>query len=271
MHAAALVAAPLILIAWAVAALSHFIQVGWLFSPQLLAPKLSKLNPIHGVKRILSMRGAMKTLMDSGKVAVVVLIALVVIGPMLRDIIMLPLLELLPAALRVGRMLFDLALYVSLALLILGLLDLWHQRWRHRRDMRMSKQQVKDEMRQSDGDPEVKRRQIRMRQQIMMQRLNAAVPRADVIVTNPEHVAVAIQYDQARMNAPKVVAKGADLLAMRIRQLALRHGIPIIERKPLARALYAQVEVNQEIPAEFYQAVAEILAYVYRLSGRSAA
>jgi flagellar biosynthetic protein FlhB len=147
------------------------------------------------------------------------------------------------------------------------LIDFLYQRWKLNNDLRMTKQQVKEEMKQSEGDPEVKRRRMRMQQQIAMQRISTAVPKADVIVTNPEHISVAIQYDQATMRAPKVVAKGADFLAMRIRQIALQHDIPIVERKPLARALYKEVAINQEIPPAFYKAIAEILAYVYRLAG----
>lgn len=134
----------------------------------------------------------------------------------------------------------------------------------------MTRQQVKDELRQSEGDPDVKRRRARIQQRIAMQRISAAVPRADVVVTNPDHISVAIQYDAENMNAPTVVAKGADFLALRIRQIALMEGIPIVQRPPLARALYKQVPVGQEVPPDFYHAVAEVLAYVYRLSGRMA-
>lgn len=268
---AVMAAGPVLLIAWLVAALAHFIQVGWLFAPSLLQPRMSKLNPMNGLRRIFGLQGAVKSLMDSGKVAAVIVVAVILVWPMLGDVISLPYLDMMQAAARAGEMMFDLAVAIALTLLVLGLIDWWYQRWRHTRDLRMSKQQVKDELRQAEGDPEVKRRQMRLRQQIAMQRISTAVPKADVIVTNPEHISVAIQYDAAKMNAPKVVAKGADYLALRIRQIAMRHGIPIVERKPLARALYAQVQVNQEVPPDFYQAVAEILAYVYRLSGRTAA
>ena len=125
-------------------------------------------------------------------------------------------------------------------------------------------------MKQTEGDPQVKRRRLRMQQQIAMQRIAAAIPRADVVVTNPEHISIAIQYDADKMNAPTVIAKGADILALRIRQLALLNRIPIVERPPLARALYRQVAVGQEVPPDFYHTVAEILAYVYRLSGKMA-
>ena len=150
-------------------------------------------------------------------------------------------------------------------LLLLGIIDFAYQRWKHAQDLKMTKQQVKDEMKQTEGDPDVKRRRMRMQQQIAMQRIAAAVPRADVVVTNPEHVSVAISYEAERMSAPIVVAKGADFVALRIRQIALANGVPIVERPPLARALYRQVAVGQEIPPDFYNAVAEILAYIYRL------
>ena len=134
----------------------------------------------------------------------------------------------------------------------------------------MTKQEVKDERKSSEGDPEVKRRRFGLYQKLVLQQLQSAVPRADVIVTNPTHFAVALAYDSSRMGAPRVVAKGADHLAVRIRLLAASHGVPIIERPPLARGLYYGVDVGREVPVEHYEAVAEVLAYVYRLEGRAA-
>jgi flagellar biosynthetic protein FlhB len=267
---ALLAAGPIMLIAWLAAALSHVGQIGWLFAPKALAPKFGKLNPMQGFKRIFGVRGAVKACMDFAKVGLVLAVALITILGRVEDLVGLPERTAVQACVAVGGMLLDLALRVAVVLLVLGLLDLIHQKWRHRIDLRMTKQQVRDELKQTEGDPDVKRRRLRMQQQIAMQRISTAVPKADVIVTNPEHISIAIQYDSAAMRAPKVVAKGADYLALRIRQLAMQHGIPIIERKPLARELYRQVAVNQEIPPAFYQAVAEILAYVYRLSGRRA-
>jgi len=134
----------------------------------------------------------------------------------------------------------------------------------------MTRQQVKDDMKDAEGDPGHKRRRMRMMQQLAMQRIASSVPTADVVVTNPEHLSVAIRYDAATMAAPVVIAKGADLVAFRIRQLAQRHGIPVVERKPLARALYAQVEVGQPIPQDLFKGVAELLAWVYQLEERLA-
>jgi flagellar biosynthetic protein FlhB len=262
------IGAPIVLIAWAAAYLSHFAQVGWVFAPKAITPSFRKLNPLSGLKRLMGISGAVKSGMDLTKVTVIAVIAVSTIMQNRDEILVLPYLSSMQALARIGSMMFTLAMRVLIVLMSLGLIDYLYQKWKHARDLKMTKQQVKDEMKQSEGDPEVKRRRIRIQRQIAMQRIAAAVPKADVIVTNPEHISIAIQYDPARMNAPKVIAKGADFIAMRIRQIAMQHGIPIVERKPLARALYKQVAVNQEVPPEFFKAVAEILAYVYRLSGR---
>ena len=181
----------------------------------------------------------------------------------------LPELDALEAAEAIGTMTYDLAIRVAVALLILGLLDYFVQWWKHAQDMKMSKQQVKEEFKESDGDPEVKRRRMQIARQMAMHRLSTTVPKADVIVTNPEHLSIAIQYDAQTMAAPRIVAMGADQAAFRIRQIALKHSIPIMERKPLARALFAACKVGQEVPTEHYKAIAEVLAYVYRLKNRA--
>lgn len=260
------IAAPMLLAIWVLAYVSMFWQVGWLFAPKAAAPKLSKINPINGFKRIFGTSALVKAGLDSFKVGLVLLVAIYTITQREHSIIALAQLATLEAVNEIAKLLLELAIRVLAVLLLLGVLDYVYQRIKHSRELRMTKQQVKDEMKQMDGDPDVKRRRMRMQQQLAMQRISTAVPKADVIVTNPEHFSVAISYEQDSMNAPKVVAKGADFIALRIRQIALQHGIPIVERPPLARALYRQVRVGEEIPPDFYKAVAEILAYVYRLS-----
>jgi flagellar biosynthetic protein FlhB len=255
---------------WFAAYLAHFWQVGFLFSVKSLQPNLGKLNPLAGAKRIFGISGLMKVTLDSLKVIVVLVVAVQGIMRTDREIIMLPQLTMLGGVAAVAGMMLELALQIVAALIILGIIDLMYQKWKHSQDLRMTKQQVKDEHKQLEGDPETKKRRMRMQQQIAMQRIGIDVPKADVIVTNPEHISIAIKYDSGSMGAPRVVAKGADFLAMRIRQIARQHNIPIVERKPLARALYRDVSVGQEVPPQFYHAVAEILAYVYRLSGRAA-
>lgn len=265
------VVAPLLLLAWLVSYLSYFVQLGWLFTTKAAMPSASRMNPLSGFKRLFGPSALVKTSMDVAKLSVVVIVATIVVIGMLQEIATLPMLEPLQNLGRIGEMCFDLAVAVLIVLLILGVTDFVYQKWKYQRDLRMTKQQVKEEMRQSEGDPDVKRRRFRMMQQLAMQRLGSTVPRADVVVTNPEHLSVAIAYTPGASNAPKVIAKGADHVALRIRQIAIQNNIPVIERKPLARALYKDVEVGQEIPETFYKAVAEILAYVYRLKGRSAA
>ncbi|MBI1303061.1 MAG: flagellar biosynthesis protein FlhB [Phycisphaera sp.] len=264
-------AIPVVLAATAIAILSHLWQVGFIVTTKALEPKFERINPISGFGRIFGLQGVIKTGMDILKLVAVSVIAFFTSSALLPEIVALPEVGLLRGFAEIGSMGLTLALQVGVALLILGIADYVFQYLKHERDLKMTKQQVKEEFKESDGDPEVKRRRMQVARQLATQRLQTAVPKADVIVTNPEHISVAIQYDAATMAAPRIVAMGADHLALRIRQIAMKHGIPIVERKPLARALYAKAKVGQEIPADHYKAVAEILAYVYRLKGKTAA
>jgi len=162
------------------------------------------------------------------------------------------------------------ALWTLAVLLILGIIDWAYQKWQHNQDLKMTRHEVKDERRASEGDLETKARRLRFARSLMVQRLQHDVPKADVVVTNPTHFSVALKYESGEMSAPRVVAKGADEMAMRIRYIAKTHGVPIVERPPLARALFKDVPVGKEIPAHHYQAVAEVLSYVYRLEGKAA-
>ncbi len=268
---ASLAAAPIVLGAAAIGVLAHLWQVGFLVTGKPLAPKLERLDPISGFGRIFGVRGVIKTAMDIVKVLVVGWVAWNVATAVLPEIVALPALGALAGFEKIGTIGLSLAMQVGAALLILGIGDYAVQWFKHERDLRMTKQQVKDEWKESEGDPKVKQRRMQIARQLAMQRLQTAVPKADVIVTNPEHISVAIQYDPNSMQAPRIVAMGADHLAFRIRQIAMKHAIPIVERKPLARALYANAKVGQEIPPDHYKAVAEILAYVYRLKGKAVA
>jgi len=267
----AFAAAPVVLGALALGVLAHLWQVGFLVTTKPLEPKLERLDPIKGFGKIFGSRGAIKTAMDCFKVVVVGWIAWSLLVGVLPEIAGLPALGVLAGFEKIGSLGLSLALQVGAALLVLGVADYAVQRFKHERELRMTKQQVRDEWKESEGDPKVKQRRMQIARQIASQRLQTAVPKADVIVTNPEHISVAIQYDPDTMQAPRIVAMGADHLAFRIRQIAMRHSIPIVERKPLARALYANAKVGQEIPPDHYKAVAEILAYVYRLKGKAVA
>lgn len=264
-------ATPIVLGATIIGVLAHLWQVGFMTSGKALMPKFERLNPASGFERIFGIQGVIKTLMDVLKVVVVAWIAWSFATGVLPQIVALPEVGLLRGFEEIGSIGLTLALQAGAALVVLGILDYAVQRFKHERDLRMTKQQVKEEFKESDGDPEVKRRRMQIARQMARQRLQTAVPKADVVVTNPEHISVAIQYDPTSMQAPKIVAMGADEIALRIRQIARKHQIPIVERKPLARALFARSKVGQEIPHDLYTAVAEILAYVYRLQGKKVA
>jgi flagellar biosynthesis protein FlhB len=263
-------AGPALLVMFAVSVLSNIVQVGWHVTSQPLAPKLDRLNPWAGLKRLFNARNLMKTGLNSLKLALVVVVAALIVRRDLPEIAALPALGLAPGMYKIGLLAGELVAWLLAIFLALGLADYAFQRWRHLQDLRMTKQEVKDERRNVEGDPDVKARRFRMAREIAMQRIRHSVPKADVIVTNPTHFSVALQYQSDRMGAPRVVAKGADELAFRIREIAVANGVPMVERPPLARGLYWGVEVGQEIRPQFYEAVAEVLAYVYRLKGKAA-
>jgi flagellar biosynthetic protein FlhB len=250
--------------------LGQFMQVGPLLTFQPLEPKLDRLDPIRGTKNLVTRKNLVKTLMNVAKLAVVITVSWLFLSSAAEKLVNTPRLEALAAFALLGRVAIELTAWLLAMLLAIGVLDFLYQKWQYTQDQKMTKDEVKDERRGMEGDPEIKSRRFRMAREIATQRINAAVPQADVVVTNPTHVSVALRYDAATMRAPRVVAKGADYLAMRIRQVAMVHAVPIVERPPLARALYAQVEVGREISPEYYEAVAEVLAYVYRLEQNAA-
>lgn len=251
--------------------LAHAGQFGFLFTTQPLTPDLSRINPLNGLKRLLGTQGAIRSAGGTAKLVFVSIVGFAIILRELPAMATLPGLSAAGAMYEIGKMLVRLIIWLLAALITLGIADYFLQRMQLMKQLRMTKQEVKEERKSMDGDPQIKARRMRIARQIAMQQMQRDVPRADVIVTNPTHFAVAIQYDQATMAAPKVIAKGADLLALRIRQIASANAIPIVERPPLARALYAGIEVGQEISPEHYQAVAEVLAYVYKLEKAAAA
>ncbi|MEM8947021.1 MAG: flagellar biosynthesis protein FlhB [Planctomycetota bacterium] len=247
---------------------SSVFQVGFLFVPSRLVPDISRLNPISGLGRIFSLTGAMKLSFGMFKVAIVATVAAVVLYLRYEEVMYasgLSARELAPFMIDLA---LSTALWVGIALFILALLDFAYQKWKHNQDLMMTRQEVVDEMKNMQGDPQVMARRRAVQRQMALNRMGDKVPQADVIVTNPTELAVAIQYDPEEMAAPIVLAKGAGVLAQRIRRLALEHNIPVVERKPLARLLYKEVEPGQPVPDESYAAVAEVLAYVYQLQGK---
>lgn len=246
------------------------LQSGIYPSLKRLQPKLSKLNPINGFKRLFSVSSVMRLLQGVLKMVIVGAVAWFTITEDISSVLAAGTLGARGILHLCSTLIFKLALRLAIVLLVLAILDYIYQRWNWWRNLKMTKQEVKDEYKRMEGDPQMRSRRRRAQLQLAMQRINADVPKADVVVTNPTEYAVALRYDEQAMAAPRVVAKGQDLLALRIRQVAQQHGVPIVQRPPLARALYAAVEVGQEVPPAFYRAVAELLAYVYQLTGRRA-
>lgn len=268
-RAGALVAPALLLVA-AGALVVQYLQVGWLLTLKPLKPKLSQLNVVNGFKKLFNKRSAVKLAVNLAKLAVVGTLAWVVASGAWPSVVALPTLHTKAALVEALRILLRLAIWLLVAMFVIGVIDFIYQKWQHRQDLKMTKQEVKDERKASEGDTETKGRRLKMARDLLLQRLQVDVPRADVVVTNPTHFAVALRYDAQTMRAPRVLAKGADHVAIRIRLIAAAHRVPIVERPPLARALYYAVEPGQEVPVEHYEAVAEVLAYVYRLEGRAA-
>jgi flagellar biosynthetic protein FlhB len=265
------VVVPIMVLAAIASYIGGFVQVGWLISGEPIRPKLSNLSPLNGIKRIMGVRALMKTVVNSLKLIAMIVVSTLFIITNLDGIASLPKLTPVLALMQVLKMIFILAIILVMLLIFIAIIDYIYQKWQHTKDLRMTKQEVKDERKTMEGDPLVKGRHRQMAREILMQQVGKAVPEADVIVTNPTHFSVAIRYDPETMGAPRVTAKGADLVALRIRQLARQSDVPIVERPPLARALYWGCEVGQEIPLEQYEAVAELLAYVYRIDTRAEA
>lgn len=251
-----------------VGVLVNISQVGFLFLPNRLAPDISRINPLKGLKRLFSLASLMRVLFGTFKILIIAAVAIWSLYGEIEQVVALPGLAPGPIAHFLSETLLWISLKVGLALLILAILDFAYQRWKHEQDLRMSIQEVREEMKNLQGDPQVIARRRAVQRQLILNRISTAVPKADVVITNPTELAIAVQYDAKTMMAPVVVAKGAGTVAARIRRLAVEHNVPIVEKKPLAQALYKQVDVSQPIPTELYTAVAEVLAYVYRLKGK---
>lgn len=265
-----LVVLPFAAMALVVGVVSHVGQVGPLLTTKPLEPKLDRLDPLKGLGRIVGAKNLVRSLLTLLKVSIVLGVASAVFAQRMDRFAVLPMLSATQAMAVIGDTAMELALVLLALLLVLGAADFIYQRWQHQRDLRMTKQQVKDERRNLEGDMDVKRRRLELYRKLAANKVRSATPRADVVITNPTHFAVAVEYDSATMRAPRVTAKGADLLAMEMRRLAAAHGVPIVERPPLARGLYWHVQVGGEISPEHYEAVAEVLAYVYRTDERAA-
>lgn len=244
--------------------LAHLVTTGFGFAPAKAAPDLQRLNPAAHLRE-LPRRNLDQLTASLAVLPLLFVILWLVIRNRWEEFLRLPMLPLERAAAALGAAVSDLVWKAAAVFLVWGAFDLLRQRRRYFRDLRMTRQEVREEIRQNEGSPEIKARIRRLRRELLRRRMMAEIPKATAVVVNPTHYAVALRYDRVSMAAPRVVAKGRNYLAQRIREKALQHGVPVVENPPLARALYRQVEVGQEIPVELYRAVAEVLAYVYRL------
>ncbi len=245
----------------------NFFQVGLNFNTEAIGFKLDKLNPINGFGRIFSKRSLVELFKSLFKIAVIGYFLYTILSQQLLAMPQFIYFDLGTSLEQMSKIIFSMSFEVIGVIMVLGFLDYGYQKWQTTQDLKMSKQEVKDEMKQSEGDPQIKGKIKQKQRQMAMSRMMQEVPKADVIVTNPTHFAVALQYHKG-MQAPLVIAKGQDFVAQKIKKLAREASVPIVENRPLARALFASTNIGDAVPAELYQAVAEVLAYVYRLKHR---
>lgn len=250
-------------------AVAYALQTGFAFSVKSLEPKFSKLNPLEGFKRLFSLNSLAELVKSVLKVSV---LTYVVYASVASEWAQMPLLiDVDPSSFfaYTAKVTFRIMTRTIWVLAVIAVIDYAFQRWRHEQGLKMSREELKEESKEMEGDPMVKARIKSIQRELARKRMMAEVPKADVVVTNPTHIAVALKYDKTKGSAPVVVAKGAGHIAEKIKELAKKSGVPVIENKPLARSLFKLVEIGKEIPSNLYKAVAEILAYVYRLKGKA--
>ncbi|KQX69176.1 MULTISPECIES: flagellar biosynthesis protein FlhB [unclassified Paenibacillus] len=264
-----IILAPIFILVVLVAFIGNYAQIGFMFIGDPLMMKFSKINPIEGFKRIFSLRTVMDFLKSTMKMLIIgYVVYTTLIGEKAK------LLGLGHAPLEstfsfIASVTLKLGIKIGAILIVLAIFDFIYQKYEYEKSLKMSKQDIKDEYKKSEGDPLIKGKIRAKQRQMAMQRMMQEVPKADVIITNPTHFAVALKYDSNNMQAPTVIAKGADYVALKIKEVAKKNGIMTMENKPLARAIFAQVEIGDSIPAELFQAVAEVLAYVYKVKGKT--
>ena len=263
-----IVALPFLLFGLLIAFFGNALQFKFKVTPKPLQPKFSKMNPINGFKRMFSLNTFMELIKSIAKIGFISYISYGVLSDHARDLYLIYDMSLEQSILLMYDIVMELLWKICLFFVVIAAADLLYQRWKFKEDNKMTKQEVKDEFKNQEGDPKVKGQQRQRMQQASQRRMMAAVPEADVVITNPTHFAVALAYKSGETQAPVVVAKGADFLAGRIKEIAREHRVEIVENKPLARMLYYNVDVDAEIPPELYQAVAEVLAYVYQLHNK---
>lgn len=256
---------PFLVFGFAIAFLLSIYQVGWKVSTKPLEPKLSKFNPINGFKRIFSKDSIFELVKSIAKIGIIAYVTYTSLKDEANNLFILYEISLNQAIALVGEIILDVGLKIAIVFVFIGVVDYFYQRWKFADEMKMTKQEVKDEYKNTEGDPQIKGRIRQKMREVSQRRMMQDVPKADVVITNPTHFAVAIKYDAEVSTAPVVVAKGEDFLAQKIKEVAKEHNVQIVENKPLARMLYHNVDIGAEIPPELYQSVAEVLAMVYHM------
>jgi len=247
---------------------ASYAQVGFLFTTESMAFKFDRINPVAGLKRLFSLRGFVEALKSIVKILIIGYAAYSVYQTEISKFPYLIDMDIRSSLVYLGQLILRLAFKVALYLVILAIIDYLYQRWQHEKSLKMEKQEIKDEFKQQEGDPQIRGRIKQKQREVSMRRMMQELPRADVVITNPTHYAVALQYDAKTMSAPMVIAKGQDRLALKIKEVATEHNISIVENKPLAQSLYKTTEIGDIIPGDLFQAVAEVLAFVYKLRGK---
>ncbi len=260
---------PFLLAGFAVCFVADLVQVKWKPTSKPLKPKFNKLNPISGIKRIFSVTKLVELLKSIIKLVVIGVVIYNEIKDQWPLLYMLYDIPMMQGIVMAGQLLVDIGFKIAMVFIVVAFADFGFQKWKFHQDMKMTKQEVKEEYKSTEGDPAIKGKIRQRMQEASRRRMMQSLPKADVVITNPSHYAVALRYDKEQAEAPYVVAKGADYVAQKIKEAAKEHKIEIVENKPLARSLYANVEIGEEIPEELYVAVAEVLALVYKKTGRA--
>ena len=263
--------APILGVALLTGVVAGYAQVGFLFTLETLAPKFSRINPLSGLKRMFSPRGAVELVKALLKVTIIGYVAYSYLNGQAESVLKMMDMDIIRIAVMIGTVSINVAIRICMVLIILSLFDYGYQWWEYEKNLKMSKQEIKEEYKQTEGNPEIKSKIKQKQRQMSMRRMMQEVPKADVIITNPTHFACAIKYDTSVSDAPMLIAKGQDYIAMRIKEVARENRVEIVENKALARTIYDTVDIGKAIPPELYQAVAEILAFVYSLKGTTRA
>ena len=262
---------PLFAVVMVVAIASQIAQIGLLFTTETLGVKFERINPLKGFKRLFSLNAVVELIKSILKILLIGFIAYYYLKQEVKTLVWMMDMEAMPSAMILMDIIISVSLRMAITLFILGIFDFMYQWWSYEKSLKMSKKEIKDEYKQQEGNPEVKAKIKQKQRQMSMKRMMQEVPKADVVITNPTHFAVAIKYDPNKSDAPYVIAKGADFLAQRIKEIARENQVEIVENKPLARAIYAAVDVGKAVPQDLYQAVAEVLAFVFSLKEKVSA